>query len=53
MELRLRASAFAQPFGGIQEDSSSSVILRSRGRDNVLSPRISSAWRKECKDAHL
>jgi hypothetical protein len=53
MQLRLRALAFEQPFGGIGVDSGGSLILLSRGRDNVLSPRISSAWRKECKDAHL
>ena len=53
MQLRLRASAFEQPFGGVEEDSSRSLILRSRGRDKVLSPRLSSAWRKECKDALL
>jgi hypothetical protein len=52
MQLRLRASAFEQPFGGIEEDSSKALSAQQR-RDNVLSPRISSAWRKECKDAHL
>ena len=49
MQLRLRASAFEQPCGGIEEDSSSSLILRSRGRDNVLSPRISSAGGRNAK----
>ena len=53
MQLRLRASAFEQPFGGMEEDSSRSFILSGRGRDNVLSPRIRLPGGKECKDAHL